>query len=91
MDDFELHLQEQLKKPSFKKAYDALEPEYALISQIIGARAKRGLSQAQLAKKMGTKQSAIARLESEGYNPSVNLLRKVAKATGTKLKILFEF
>ena len=91
MKDFEQFKREQFKKkPGLKKAYDALAPQYELAAQIIEARLKKGLSQTQLAKKMGTSQSAVARLESGGYNPSFNLLEKVAHATGARLKIKLE-
>lgn len=78
---------ELLKNFEFRKEYDALRPQYELAAQIIEARLKKGLSQSQLAEKIGTKQSAIARLESGDYNPSVNLLERVADATDTRLKI----
>jgi len=76
-----------LKDKEVREAYQALEPEFALAQKIIERRLKRGLTQTVLAKKLGTKQSAIARLESGTYNPSVAFLEKVADALGTKLKI----
>lgn len=72
------------------KEYKRLEPKYRLISQLIGIRVKEGLTQKELAKKLGTKQSAIARLESGNYNPTLEFLQKTAKALGTKLVISFE-
>lgn len=78
---------ELLKDPEIKAGYDALEPEYRLIRQVIANRLKKGYSQAQLAAKMKTKQSAISRLESGGYNPSLEFLTKVSKALGCKLTI----
>ncbi|MDO8650500.1 MAG: helix-turn-helix transcriptional regulator [Candidatus Berkelbacteria bacterium] len=75
------------RRPEVKKAYDELAPEFELASQIIDARLKKGFSQAELAKKIGTKQSAIARLESVDYNPSIKMLKRVAKATETHLKV----
>lgn len=78
-----------MKDKKFKAAYDALEPEYALAGAMIEARAKSGLSQAQLAKKMKTTQPAIARMEGGRQLPSAATLLKLAKATGTKLKIQF--
>ncbi len=84
-------MQEQFDtKPGLKEAYDALGPQYELAAQIIEARMKKGLSQAELAEKMGTKQSSVARLESGDYNPSVKFLAKVAQATGTRLKVKLE-
>lgn len=78
------------KDPEYVKAYDALEDEFALASQLIGVRAKANLSQAELAERMGTSQSAIARMESGRSMPSTRTLEKLAAATGTKLRIRFE-
>ena len=75
------------KDPEYIAAYDALEEEFALAAQIIGARARAGLSQAQLAERMNTSQSAIARLESGRFRPSTRTLEKLAAATGSKLRI----
>jgi ribosome-binding protein aMBF1 (putative translation factor) len=86
--DFEESKIEAFKKdPELKKAYDALELEFSIIEQVIRKRLDKGLSQKQLAEKIGTKQSAIARLESGNSNPSVAFLEKVAKALGGKLQI----
>ena len=73
--------------PAYVAAHEALEEEFALAAQIIGARAKAGLSQAELAQRMNTSQSAVARLESGRAKPSVSTLQKLAAATGTKLQI----
>ena len=78
-----------LKDPVFKKEYDKLEARYALIDKVIEARIKRKITQAQLAKKAGTKQSAIARLESGNINPSLNFMEKIATGLGMKLNIEF--
>ncbi len=79
-----------LSNPEIKKEYDALELEYAVKDALIKLRAEKGLTQRDLAALIGAKQSAIARLESGRYNPSVKLLGKIAKATGKKLSIRFE-
>ena len=71
---------ELLKDPKIKQAYDNLEPEFALAEQIIKKRLELGMTQSQLAKKIGTKQSAVARLESGSYNPSMAFLQKTAQA-----------
>ena len=76
-----------LKDKGIKKTYDELEPEFAIIEMIIEKRLKAGLTQAELAKKIGTKQSAISRLERGSYNPSLALLNKLSKALGAKLHI----
>ncbi len=78
---------ELLANPAVKKEYDRLAPRYAIISQLISARLKRGMTQKQIAEKMGTKQSAIARLESGNSNPSISFLEKVANVMGYKLTI----
>lgn len=78
---------ELLEDPEFKVEYDRLEPEFKLIRQLIASRLKKGYSQAQLAKKINTKQSAISRLESGNYNPSLEFLNKVSTALGCKLTI----
>ena len=82
----------EFKKELFKdhearKLYDEMEAEYQVISEVIGKRLKKKMSQKQLADRVGTKQSAISRLESGNSNPSVNFLSKVAKALGGELQI----
>ncbi len=84
---FDKALKEALKNPEFKKGYDELELEFSIIEQIIKRRLEKGLTQKQLAEKVGTKQSAIARLESGNSNPSVAFLDKIAKALESKLQI----
>lgn len=85
---FAKHRDHLLKTDSaFNKAYDALEPEFALIRSVIEKRLAKKMSQQDLADKMGTKQSAISRLESGTANPSMKFLQKVADALGAKLSI----
>lgn len=76
-----------LKDKVLKKHYDELGPEFAVVERLIERRLKKGLSQADLAKRAGTKQSAISRFESGSYNPTINFLYKIADALDTKLKI----
>lgn len=78
---------ELLKNKKVAEEYKRLEPRYQLISQLIESRLKKGLTQEQLAKRIGTKQSAIARLESGNSNPSVAFLEKIAEAIGSRLII----
>ena len=78
------------KDPEYVAAYDALEEEFALANALIGARAHAGLTQEELAERMGTSQSAIARLESGRSRPSPTTQAKLAAATGTKLRVSFE-
>jgi ribosome-binding protein aMBF1 (putative translation factor) len=76
-----------IKDNTIRQSYKALGPEYAFIMMIIQHRLSKGLSQADLARKIGTKQSAISRLESGRANPTVSFLRDVAKALDEELKI----
>ncbi len=78
-----------LSNEETKEEYDALEPIYTLISEIIRLRLERGLTQKELAEIVGTKQSAISRLESGSYNPSFEFLSKVAHALGKELHVTF--
>lgn len=78
-----------LKDVGVRKAYQELGPEFELARTVIEMRLKKGLTQAVLAKKIGTKQSAVARLESGRYNPSLVFLDKVASALGAKLEVSF--
>ena len=79
-----------MKNPAYRKEYDALDEEFALILAVAKARRRAGLSQAQLAKRMKTTQSTVARLESGRGKPSTRTLSRFAKATGHRLKISFE-
>ncbi len=87
--DFDDFLKESLKDPKIKAEYDRLQPEFALIQAVIDARIKKGLTQEKLARKIGTKQSVISRLESGRANPSVSFLKKLAQALNTHLEIKF--
>ena len=76
-----------LADPEVKREYDALEAEFAIASELIRARVRAGLSQAELAERMGTSQSAIARLESGQTLPSTKTLLRFAEATGSKIQL----
>jgi transcriptional regulator with XRE-family HTH domain len=88
MTKFDTLYRRWMRDPAFRREYEALEVEFMLIAELHKARLRAGLSQAQLAKRMKTTQSAIARLESG--RPSTTTLSRFAKATGHKLKISFE-
>ncbi|MEK7536140.1 MAG: helix-turn-helix transcriptional regulator [Patescibacteria group bacterium] len=87
MKSFKQLKKELLKDPKFKQAYDDLGPEFRLISLMIERRIKQGLTQKQLAKQLGTKQSAISRFESGTYNPSLEWMRNMARALNAEIKI----
>ena len=74
----------------YRKAYEELESEFRLARSLIEARTAAGLTQEQLAERMNTTQSAVARLESGRASPSTKTLEKFARSTGTRLRISFE-
>jgi DNA-binding XRE family transcriptional regulator len=76
------------QREGFAEAYDALELEYALASQMLKARAKAGLTQDAVAERMGTTKSAVSRLEAAGrHAPSLATLKKYAAAVGCELQV----
>lgn len=85
----DLH-QDWLQDTEYQTAYDALEDEFSIAALLIQARARAGFSQAELAKRIETTQSVIARLEGGQSKPSTRTLEKIAKATGSRLRISFE-
>jgi DNA-binding XRE family transcriptional regulator len=80
-------------RPGFTQAWDALEEEYAALEGLLSARKTAGLTQEELADRMGTTKSAISRLESslrnEKHSPSFATLKKYANACGKKLVVQF--
>lgn len=80
---FEEHLAEALEDPEFREAWEASGPAY----QVARLRILRGLTQQQLADKVGTRQPSIARLESGREEPKLGFLRRVAEALGAKVEV----
>ena len=78
---------ETLKSKKIRVAYEVLGSEFEVTSALIKRRLEKVLTQQDLAKRVGTKQSAIARLESGTYNPSLHLLKKVTRALDARLII----
>jgi ribosome-binding protein aMBF1 (putative translation factor) len=79
-----------MKEPKYRKAYQSLEDEFAVARAVIAARNRAGLTQTELARKMGTTQPVVARMESGRVQPSLQSLQRLAKATGSRLMIRFE-
>jgi DNA-binding XRE family transcriptional regulator len=73
--------------PEFRKNYEDADSEYTVIEALIRARNSAKLSQAELAERLGTTQSAIARLEGGGVSPSISTIRRYATATGNRLQL----
>jgi len=80
---------ELLKDPETKKQYDLLEPQYQLESEIIKARIEGKVSQKELAKRLGTTQAAISRIESMDVSPTLKMAGRIARAFDKKLEIRF--
>lgn len=85
---------EELKKKllgneEVRREYDRLAPRYEAIGKIIEARIHKKMTQKELAGKMGTKQSAIARFEAGNINPSLDFLQKLATVLGYRLTVTF--
>ncbi len=87
--DFQEYLAEKLKNPKFKKHYDEYGKQLEIAYQILKLRKQKGLSQAELARKIGTKQSNIARMEVGQQNFTTDTLQKIATAFKCDLKIEF--
>ena len=87
--DFVSWKKHALKDPKFKAEYDRQQPEFAVIKAIIEARIKNDMTQKEVAKKIGTKQSVISRLESGRGNPTLSFLKKMAVAFSSRLEIRF--
>lgn len=84
---FEEMKNDLFKDNDFKAEYDRLKTRYDAIEQIIKARKEQNMTQAELARKVGTQKSNISRLESGNYNPSLDFLAKVSAALGKRLNI----
>ena len=87
MSDFRKHLNKSLEDENFKKEWDSLELRYAIVEQLIKLRNAYDLSQTELAKKIGTTQAVISRVENGTVNVGIDFLAKVAKAFDKKIEI----
>ena len=76
-----------MKDDEFKAEYEKLKPRYELIAQIIDARNKLNITQEELAQRVGTQKSNISRLESGSYNPSLDMITKIARSLGKQINI----
>lgn len=87
----EKHISEHMKNPKFRKAWHDLDPEFELLESFIKAREKAGLTQGELAKRIGTKQPALSRLEGGRFTKAtMETLKKIADALDMRLVIRLE-
>ena len=78
-----------MKNPDFRHEYEKLQPHFEIASQIIEARIKKKISQEELAKRMGTGQAVISRLEGANAKPSISLIQRLADALGLRIELKF--
>lgn len=78
-----------LRNPEVKAEYDALQPEYDIIQAMIDARNKEGLTQKELSERTGITQADISRIENGTRNPSLSMMKRLAKGLGMTLKLEF--
>jgi len=78
-----------LAEPGVRKEYERLAPRYEIIKKLIELRIENEMTQAQLAKKVKTKQASISRFESGNINPTIDFMMLVSNALGKKLSITF--
>ncbi len=83
----EPYFKKQMNSAAFRRAYEELEPEFAIIRQIIDLRLKRKMTQEQLAKRMGTAQPSIARMESRGKVKNLDYLQRIANALNARVEV----
>lgn len=88
--NFREYLEDALQDPEFRAEYEALEPLYAMKRQLIQYRIDHNLTQAQLAERLGMKQSALARLESGQSVPTLRTLQRIARGLEKKLVVTFQ-
>ncbi len=85
--DFFAHHEEKMRdNPEYKAAYDALEQEFAIANALIQARSEAGMTQKDVAEKLGVSQPAVARMES-GKNISIKAIARYAKAVGRPINL----
>ncbi|MBR3040342.1 MAG: helix-turn-helix transcriptional regulator [Lachnospiraceae bacterium] len=89
MSDLRKLTEELLQDPEFKKEYEDLQPEMDIKRAILEARTRAGLTQTELSQKTGISQADICRLEKGTRNPSLSLLKRLAKATDSTLRVEF--
>ncbi|MCI8861977.1 MAG: helix-turn-helix domain-containing protein [Lachnospiraceae bacterium] len=89
MSEFRELLDEQLKDPEFRQEYENLEPEFDIIRAMIEARKQQHITQQELSKRTGITQADISRIENGTRNPSLDMIKRLAKGMGMRLKLEF--
>jgi toxin-antitoxin system, antitoxin component, xre family len=89
MKKFDTFLEEQMKDSDFKNEFENLQPELDVIRAIVDARTSQNLTQKQLSERTGINQADISKLENGTRNPTLNMLKRLAKGMNMELKIEF--
>ena len=89
MKRFDTFLEEQMKDPDLKNEFENLQPELDVIRAIVDARTSQNLTQKQLSERTGINQADISKLENGTRNPTLNMLKRLAKGMNMELKIEF--
>ena len=89
MSSYKEYKKRALLNPEVKAEYDALQPEYDIIQAMIDARVKKNITQKELSNKTGITQADIRRIENGTRNPSLSMVKKLAKGLGMQLKLEF--
>ena len=89
MDDFNKQLNEELKNPDFRQEWEKLELRYIIVKQLIKLRNSYNLSQSELAKRIGTTQAVISRIENGSVNVGIDMIERIAKSFNKQIKITF--
>jgi ribosome-binding protein aMBF1 (putative translation factor) len=85
------HIREKMKNPEFAKAWHELDMEFSILENVIRARKRAGMTQIELARRIGTKQPVLSRLEKGGFDKAnIETLRKIANALNHELVVKFE-
>ena len=82
--------EEMLSNPEVLQEYERLHLEFEMIHALVAARNRSGLTQAEVAERMGTTQSVVARLEGGGSTPTWKTLQRYAQATNSRLHVTLE-
>ena len=89
-DDFQRYLDKQLENPEFRKEWESLEPECAIMQALIDARNEAGITQTELSRRTGIAQTDISKLERGNGNPSLKTLKRLAEGLGMTLELKFK-
>lgn len=89
MSEFREFLNEQLRDPEFKEEYENMSPEFDIIRAMIEARKEQNITQKELSERTGITQADISRIENGTRNPSLDMIKRLAKGMGMRLKLEF--